>query len=290
MTTMDPNTKEGLLAALDVATAAAREAAALVHAGWRSRPLAKGKRTIIDLVTEYDQESERVLRERLTAKSPFPLVGEEGTRVDREGQDATWYIDPLDGTTNFVHGHPFYCVSVGLLLGAQPVLGVVVAPSLGFEWHGAIAQREGFALATRNDVPIRVSETATLGESLIGTGFPYDRATDADNNFAEYLAIKLVARGVRRCGSAAIDLCFVGDGTYDGYWEKKLKVWDLAAGATVVRAAGGTVTAFDGGPPDLSSGSIVATNGRIHVGVVGRIQAAGKIKAPLLELTRSLGV
>jgi len=278
-------THEELERILAVARDAAREAGAHVQRGYRRKVLVEHK-GIVDLVTEFDRESETMLRERL-APCGYGVVGEEqGGQMGETG----FFIDPIDGTTNFVHGHPFYCVSVGLLLGAQPVLGVVVAPSLGFEWHGAIAQREGFALATRNDVPIRVSETATLGESLIGTGFPYDRATDADNNFAEYLAIKLVARGVRRCGSAAIDLCFVGDGTYDGYWEKKLKVWDLAAGATVVRAAGGTVTAFDGGPPDLSSGSIVATNGRIHVGVVGRIQAAGKIKAPLLELTRSLGV
>lgn len=281
---MDPTTKEGLLEILDVAVNAGREAAALVHAGWRSRPLAKGKKTIIDLVTEYDRESERLVRDRLTAKTPFHIVGEEGTSVKREGDvTATWYIDPLDGTTNFVHGHPFYNVSIGLLIGNEPVLGVVVAPSLGLEWHGAIAAREGFALATRNDVPIRVSEISVLRESLVGTGFPYDRATDPDNNFPEFVSVKLQARGVRRCGSAAIDLCFVADGTYDGYWERKLKVWDLAAGATVVRAAGGTVTAFDGGPPDLSSGSLCATNGRIHVALVQAIADAKKVR---IEIAR----
>jgi myo-inositol-1(or 4)-monophosphatase len=275
---MDPTTKTGLLEILDVAVNAAREAAALIHAGWRSRPLANRKKTIIDLVTEYDNESERLLRERLTKNTPFHIVGEEGTNVQRDGDPvATWYIDPLDGTTNFVHGHPFYNVSVGLLIGNQPGLGVVVAPSLGMEWHGAIAATEGFALATRNDVPIRVSEISVLSESLVGTGFPYDRASDPDNNFAEFVSLKLRCRGIRRCGAAAIDLCFVGDGTYDGYWERKLKVWDLAAGATVVRAAGGTVTAFDGGPPDLSSGSLCATNGRIHVALVQGIADAKKV-------------
>jgi len=250
-----------------------------VHAGWRSRPLAKGKRTIIDLVTEYDRESERLLRERLTKNTPFHIVGEEGTHVKREGDPvATWFIDPLDGTTNFVHGHPFYNVSVGLLIGNEPVLGVVVAPSLGLEWHGAISPREGFALATRNEVPCRVSEIPVLEEALVATGFPYDRASDPDNNFAEFVSVKLKCRGVRRCGAAAIDLCFVADGTYDGYWERKLKVWDLAAGATIVRAAGGTVTAFDGGPPDLSSGSLCATNGRIHVGLVNAIARAKDVK------------
>jgi myo-inositol-1(or 4)-monophosphatase len=277
--TMDPTTKDGLLEILDVAVNAAREAAALVHAGWRSRPLAKGKRTIIDLVTEYDRESERLLRDRLTKATPFHIIGEEGTHVKREGDPvATFYIDPLDGTTNFVHGHPFYNVSIGLVVGNEPVLGVIVAPALGLEWHGAIASREGFALATRNDVPIRVSEIPVISEALIATGFPYDRASDPDNNFAEFISVKLRARGVRRCGSAAIDLCFVADGTYDGYWERKLKVWDLAGGATVVRAAGGTVTAFDGGPPDLTSGSLCATNGRIHVALVQAIADAKKVR------------
>ena len=252
-----------------IAIDAARDAATLVARGWRTRPTAEHKGRI-DLVTSFDRDSEELLRARLTRDTEFPFVGEEqgataGT-VAADGATPTWYVDPLDGTTNFVHGHPFYCVSIGLLAGDEPLVGAVVAPALGVEWVGVVG--EG---ATRNGAACRVSDVASFGESLLATGFPYDRATSADNNFDAFVSIKKRCQAVRRCGSAAMDLCFVGDGTYDGYWERKLRPWDLAAGAAIVMAAGGRISRYDGGPADVATGHLVATNGKIHEALIAAL-------------------
>jgi myo-inositol-1(or 4)-monophosphatase len=242
---------------------AARESAKRVMAGFRKHPVIEHKGAI-DLVTSYDRDSERYLRERLGAGAPFAIVGEEegGAKATEEG-GATWYVDPLDGTTNFCHGHPFFCVSVGLFVGHEPVLGAVVAPALNLEWTGVVG-----AGATRNGEPCTVSQVQLFGDALLATGFPYDRRTSRENNFDAFVAIKKQVQAVRRCGSAAIDLCFVGDGTYDGYWERKLKPWDLAAGAAIVRAAGGRVTTFEGDERDVITGNLVATNSRFHGALV----------------------
>lgn len=266
--TLDPETLEGREELLQIALEAARDAAHLVYAGWRRHPVAEHKGAI-DLVTSYDRESEHFLRERLSARTPFPIVGEEAGGQRAKGESApTWYVDPIDGTTNFVHGHPFFCVSVGLLIGTRPLLGAVVAPALATEWVGALglgAKRAGQACA--------VSHVASFTDALLATGFPYDRVTSDDNNFDAFVAIKKRVQAVRRCGSAALDLCLVADGTYDGYWERKLKSWDLAAGAAIVRAAGGRVSEFDGKEDDLTSGHVVATNGEIHEALLAELRA-----------------
>ena len=242
------------------ALGAARAAAALVERGWRKRPEVASKRAPVDLVTQFDRESESLLREALSRATPFPVVGEEegGERALGAGA-ATWYVDPLDGTTNFVHGHPFWCVSVGLLSGTEPVLGVVVAPSLRIEWTGI----PGVG-ARRNGEACHVSETSRLDKALLATGFPFDRHTSPDNNFDAFVAIKKKCQAVRRCGSAAIDMCFVADGTYDGYWEKKLGPWDVAGGSAIVQAAGGRLSDYAGNPVDVTKGNVVATNGHVH--------------------------
>lgn len=265
---------------VEAALGAAREAGALVERGWRSHPMADHKRARVDLVTTYDRESEALLRARLTRSTPFPVVGEEeGGERARGAKAATWYVDPLDGTTNFVHGHPFWCVSIGLLGSDGPILGVVVAPSLGVEWTGIAAMRlppgarGGAGGAMRNGQPCRVSEVPLLDDALLATGFPYDRRTNPDNNFDAFVAIKTKCQAIRRCGSAAIDLCLVADGTYDGYWEKRLGPWDVAAGSAIVLAAGGRVSDHAGAPPDLTRGNVVATNGRIHDELVGELMA-----------------
>ncbi len=253
-----------------VALAAAREAAAFVHSAWRKHPRAeqKGKGDSTEIVTRFDRESERLLRDRLTRGTPFAVVGEEGGGDRAAGADeATWFVDPIDGTTNFVHGHPFYCVSLGLVVGVLPVLGVVVAPSLGVEWTGSVgdgAQRSGEAC--------RVSDVDAIASALLATGFPYDRATSEDNNFDAFVAIKKKCQAVRRCGSAALDLCLVADGTYDGYWETKLAPWDCAAGAALVVAAGGRISNYAGGSADVIAGQLLATNGAIHDALVGELQ------------------
>ncbi len=255
---------------LAMALTAAREASEIVYAGWRKRPAIEHK-GVVDLVTIYDRESERFLRDRLTSKTSFPFVGEELGGV-RAPEGPTWYVDPLDGTTNFVHGHPFFCVSIGLVQGSDPMLGVVVAPALRTEWTGIhLPGRE--PAATRDGVPCSVSDVSRFADALLATGFPYDRRTSADNNFEAFVAIKKQAQAVRRCGSAAIDLCFVGDGTYDGYWERKLKPWDLAGGAAVVLGGGGRISAYEGGATDFTTGHIVATNGKIHGALVEALAA-----------------
>ena len=255
---------DGLLA---IALRAAREAAALVQAGWRKNPHVEHKGRV-DLVTEFDRASETLLRDRLMNETPFPFIGEEEGFTKGSGEPlATWFVDPLDGTTNFVHGHPFYCVSIGLLAGSTPVLGVVVAPTLGVEWVGGTG-----IPATRNGEPCRVSGVRAFSDALLATGFPYDRGTSDDNNFDAFVAIKRKCQAVRRCGSAAMDLCLVADGTYDGYWEKKLCPWDVAGGAAIILAAGGRLSGYDGGAADILSGQLLASNGAIHDALVDELQ------------------
>jgi myo-inositol-1(or 4)-monophosphatase len=254
---------------LAVALDAARRAASFVEKGWRQHPAADHKRARVDLVTRFDRESEELLRADLERATAFPVVGEEeGGERARGARAPTWYVDPLDGTTNFVHGHPFWCVSIGLLAGEDPVLGVVVAPSLRLEWTGVSG-----AGARRNGEACQVSLVPVLDEALLATGFPYDRRTSDDNNFDAFVAIKKTCQAVRRCGSAAIDLCLVADGTYDGYWEKKLGSWDVAAGCAIVLAAGGRVSDYSGHPVDVTQGQVVATNGRIHDELVAGLGA-----------------
>ncbi len=251
---LSPKDLEDLLA---LATTAARQAAEILCGGFRKHPKVfhKGR---VDLVTEFDRESERFLREAL-APTGISFVGEELGGERATGDRPTWYVDPLDGTTNFAHGHPFFCVSIGLVQNGVARLGVVDAPALGVVWRGT----DGRA-PERNGVTCGVSETLSLGDSLLATGFPYDRQTSSDNNFDAFVAIKKKAQAVRRCGSAAMDLCLVADGTYDGYWERKLKPWDIAAGMALVTGAGGRTSTFHDHPCDPAVGHVVATNGRIH--------------------------
>jgi myo-inositol-1(or 4)-monophosphatase len=265
---LDLNTPDGRQATLEIALEAARDASRIVAAGWRKHPVIEHKGAI-DLVTAYDRESERFLRERLRGLTPFAFVGEEEGGKAGAGESPTWFVDPLDGTTNFVHGHPFYCVSIGLLVGSRPLLGAVVAPALATEWAGAVGLG-----ATRNGQACAPSQVSAFGDALLATGFPYDRRTSDDNNFDIFVAIKKQVQAVRRCGSAALDCCFVADGTYDGYWERKLQPWDIAGGSAIVKAAGGRVSDFEGRDDDVLTGHLVATNGRIHDALIQALTRA----------------
>jgi myo-inositol-1(or 4)-monophosphatase len=242
-----------------IAFEVATEAAASLLAGFRKHP-AVTEKARADLVTEYDLASERLIRKRLAERTPeIPVVAEEQGGAPAEGGGRTWFCDPLDGTTNFVHGHHFFCVSIGVAEAGVPIAGAVVAPALTTHWR---AFRGGPAL--RNGEPCAVSSTSELGKALVGTGFPSDRSRAPHNNFDAFTRVKQRVQGVRRCGSAAIDLCLVADGTYDAYWERRLNAWDVMAGCALVSAAGGEISALDGTPPDLSVGHILASNGRIH--------------------------
>jgi myo-inositol-1(or 4)-monophosphatase len=161
-------------------------------------------------------------------------------------------------------------VSIGLVAEGTPVAGAIVAPAIATAWSGGVG-----VPARRNRELCAVSTTEEIDQSLLATGFPFDRRTSADNNFASFVALKKRALGVRRCGSAALDLCFVADATYDGYWERKLSPWDFAAGVAIVHAAGGRVTDLAGGPLDLVRGYVLATNGILHEALVSAVRGPG---------------
>lgn len=255
--------------ALDVARETAAEAAAVVMRGYRT-PLSVRHKGATDLVTEWDLASEELVRARLAAAFPgHRIVAEEGE--DQGSGQLVWYVDPLDGTTNFAHGHPFFAVSIALYDGADPLAGVVAAPAIGVTWS---ARRGGGAF--RNGEPCRVSRVAELRDALCATGFPYDRWTNPDDNVREAHAFLKSAQGLRRCGSASMDLALVADGTYDTYWEQRLKPWDVGAGALLVLEAGGRISDYHGGPADPRTGRLVASNGLVHqatLAILGDVRA-----------------
>lgn len=253
------------------ALAVAREAAEVALSGFRSRPTVERKASYADLVTQFDRESERVIRKRLAELTPdIAIVGEEEGGELREAP--TWLCDPIDGTVNFAHGHPFFAVSIGLLHRGVPLAGAVVAPALGLEWHGYSGGG-----AFRNGEPCRVSETAELPDALIATGIsPVMRQHGhPEDNLAAFTRVTPHVRDIRRCGSAALDLCLVADGTYSAYWERRLAPWDTAAGAALVLAAGGELTNLLGGSYDLTRGYIVASNALVHDALVQLLRQDG---------------
>jgi myo-inositol-1(or 4)-monophosphatase len=212
----------------------------------------------IDLVTDADRRSERTVVSVL--KSRFPdhqILAEEGS-TGGDSARYRWIIDPLDGTTNFAHGYPHYGVSIALEIDGSLGVGVVYDPNLDELFHAAAG-----AGAFLNGKPIRVSETDQLLRSLLCTGFPYDRSK-LNGSLRHWQYFVRRAQGVRRDGSAALDICYVAAGRFDAFWEDHLFPWDFAAATLIVQEAGGLVTDYGGDPTDLSQGEIVASNGRIH--------------------------
>jgi myo-inositol-1(or 4)-monophosphatase len=213
----------------------------------------------VDLVTEVDRLSERAIVSAIRSAYPEHLIQtEEGTSRAASGS-WRWIVDPLDGTTNYVHGYPCYSVSIALEQRGQIVLGVVHDP-LRDELF--VARRGGGA--KRNGQALSVSPTGRLTDSLLATGFPYDIRSSSDNNLDHFARFALRAQGVRRDGSAALDLCYVAAGRFDGFWEMKLAPWDVAAGALMVTEAGGRISDFAGGPFHIDGRQVIASNGRIH--------------------------
>ena len=212
----------------------------------------KGRRG--DLVTNVDLEVERQIKEYLINKTPFISINaEESGRLNRSS-DLTWCIDPLDGTTNYSHGYPFFGTSVGLVYKSRPIIGAISVPYLN-ELYSACIGKGSYC----NDNKLKISTTPKkLIDSLLVTGFSYDRFEIEDNNYAEFCYLTHKTRGVRRGGAAAIDLAFVAAGKVDGYWERGLEIWDLAAGAIIVVEAGGIISDYPSGEFNLSSGRILA--------------------------------
>ena len=244
---------------LAIASRAAREAGDLLRS---ARPEhIRGKSNAKDLVTEWDLRSEELIRSILEPTG-ISVMGEEqgGSRGGSQ-----WLVDPIDGTVNFAHGLPVWCVSVALELDGQLAAGVVNAPVIGW-WFEAT---RGGGARDGSGESLRVSTCTELSRGLLATGFPYD-LSGAHNNFAEWEHFQRAA-ACRRLGSAAIDLCLVATGAFDGYWERHLGPWDMAAGALMVVEAGGTVTDTQGGPFDPHSGEAVASNGAIHQGLISEL-------------------
>lgn len=240
------------------ATELAREAGVLQRAKlWT--PLNIEHKGEIDLVTEVDKRSEELLVGGLQRAFPdHDFLAEENIYQDRR-KSHKWIIDPLDGTTNFAHGFPWFAVSMALEVDGEIKLGIVYHTMMN-EMFTAI-KGEGTWL---NGSRICVSSRSPLRGSLLATGFPYDSATDLENNFAHFVNFQMGCRGIRRAGAAALDLAYVAAGRIDGFWECKLKPWDVAAGQLLVAEAGGKVTGYSGEPYSVYNHRIVASNDLIH--------------------------
>lgn len=211
-----------------------------------------------DLVTQADRASEKLIVDRIRKQWPnHDLLGEEGSRTET-GSDFRWYIDPLDGTTNFAHGYPVFCVSLALEYRGERIAGVIYDPSRQEMFS---ASHGGGALL--NGTPIHVSRTPRLVESLLATGFPSHKR-HKNPNIHFYHQITLRSHGIRRAGSAALDLCYVACARYDAFWEFNLNPWDTAAGVLMVEEAGGKVTNFSGASFSIDSRQVLATNTLLH--------------------------
>jgi myo-inositol-1(or 4)-monophosphatase len=247
---------------LPAMSAIAREAGALLMQYFQKHIKIEYKGDA-DLVTAADRASEALIRERIQQQFPgHDVLGEEQGLND-QGSDYRWYVDPLDGTTNFAHGYPVFCVSMaverrGPEKQAQLIAGVVYDPT-----RDEMFSAEQGRGAQLNGAAIHVSQAAHLKECLLATGFPSHKR-HKNPNIHFYHQITLRTHGVRRAGSAALDLCNVASGRFDGFWEFNLNPWDTAAGALIVEEAGGKVTRFDGSPFELDSRETLASNGLVH--------------------------
>jgi myo-inositol-1(or 4)-monophosphatase len=245
--------------------AMAREAGALLMEYFHQRVKIEYKGDV-DLVTIADRKSEALILERIRKQFPsHDVMGEEGTRIET-GSDYKWYVDPLDGTTNFAHGYPVFCVSLGVEYRKQRIAAVVYDPT-----RDEMFVAEKGAGARLNDQSIHVSSTTELGQCLIATGFPSQKRHKNPNIYF-YHQLTLRTHGVRRAGSAALDLCNVASGRFEGFWEFNLNPWDTAAGVLIVEEAGGKVSDFSGGEFQIASRETLATNGLIHQALLHEFQ------------------
>ncbi len=265
-------------AVLQTALSIAHEAGEVVRAAFpRTALVHTGFKGAVNPVTETDTAAEELIVARLRAAFPaHRVLAEEGGGADwRTPGPPIWLIDPLDGTNNFSHGFPHVAISLGLVVEGQPVVGVAYDPLR----EETFAARAGGG-ATLNGQPIRVSTVERLERAFLATGFPYDRRTAEDNNVERLDHFLRRSLGVRRAGAAVLDLAYVAAGRFDGFWEIRLKPWDVAAGVLLVREAGGQVTDFAGEPDCLSGEYVVASNGRIHADMLRVIHTGAAAPRP----------
>jgi myo-inositol-1(or 4)-monophosphatase len=258
---------------LDFALAAARQAGQLLHESFHQQHSVRAKSSEIDLVTEADLASERLLVNALRERFPeHAILSEEGLGDSESAIDQVpclWLVDPLDGTVNYAHGYPVWGVSMALARQGQIALAVSYDP-LRDEMFWAERDRGAWLNGRR----IRVSSVERLQEALVATGFAYQRATLQDNNLAEFGAVMPRVQGVRRAGAAILDMAHLADGRLDGYWEMHLQPWDWAAGWLIVEEAGGMVSDLSGQPWSLGVTNLVASNGLVHDELLALLQRA----------------
>lgn len=244
---------------LEVALHAAQKGGSVLKRYWGNLKEIQEKSIPGDLVTEADRQAESAIIEVLSQHFPDHRILGEESGLNQQVSDFTWAIDPLDGTTNYTHQYPLVAVSIGLLYQQQPILGVVYNPIMEELFTGV----KGLG-AHLNGFSIGVSKVDSLEQSLLSTGFSYDRRHRKDNNYAEFVHFTNLSQGVRRGGAASLDLAYVACGRLDGYWELGLKPWDIAAGAIIVMEAGGQATDYDLRSIDFESGRVLATNGHLQ--------------------------
>jgi myo-inositol-1(or 4)-monophosphatase len=253
---------------LEFTVRAARRAGEILMEGYGRSHQVQWKGDV-NLLTEYDLRAEELLVRSIGQDFPGEaILAEEGGQTG--SGEARWVVDPLDGTTNFAHGLPLFSISIAWCLGQEPWMGVVYDPTRGEVFR---ATRGGGArLGERR---LSVSTTADLDQALLVTGFPYDIRTNPENNLDHYAAFAVRSRGVRRLGSAALDLAYVAAGRFDGYWEMRLSPWDWSAGVLLVLEAGGRISRVDGAPDIFRlPTSVVASNGRLHEAMLAVLGAA----------------
>jgi len=245
---------------LEFAKRLAREAGQIQREHYEGDFEIRTKSTGIDLVTDVDQACERLIIDAIqTERRGDAILAEEGGGTDDPNAEWRWVIDPLDGTTNYAHGYPRFCVSIGIERRGVATLGVVYDPLLD-ELFSAQRGRG----ATLNDRPLRVSAEARLDHAMLATGFAYDVHSSLEDNLDHFTAFVKTVQAIRRDGSAALNLCYVAAGRFDAFWELKLHPWDVAAGLLIVEEAGGRASDFSGRQSETTDREIVASNGPLH--------------------------
>jgi myo-inositol-1(or 4)-monophosphatase len=263
------------LRVLELAERLAREAGEIQRDRYETVFEVRTKSASIDLVTEVDHACEELIVDALSAeRGRDAILAEEGGGSDHADAEWRWVIDPLDGTTNYAHGYPRFCVSIGVERRGVRTVGVVYDPLLD-EMFQAV-RGEG---ATLNGRPIRVSQESDFGNALVATGFAYDVRKSPEDNLDHFASVVKRARAIRRDGSAALDLCYVAAGRFDGFWEIKLHAWDVAAGLLLVDEAGGRTSDLRGNPAPRTGRETLASNGRIHDALTALLGGSGVDRA-----------
>jgi myo-inositol-1(or 4)-monophosphatase len=252
---------------LTVAQETAHQAGALLRDNWLKPKTIEVKTDIVDVVTNVDKAADALITNMLRTHFPTHQIIAEESAVSGQESPYRWYIDPLDGTTNFAHSFPHFCVSIALMHESQMIVGVVYDP-LRDETFCA-SRGNG---ATLNGNPLHVSPAPTLDQALVLTGFPYDRRKRSEFYLRFYQAFMVRTQGVRRSGSAALDLCYVACGRADGFWEWRLHPWDTAAGSLIVEEAGGRISDFSDGRFDVNGEQTLASNDVIHQQMIAVLQ------------------